>query len=357
MEEHGFGALLLSAPADIAWATGLRTEFWASPTRPWFTIVPARGEPIAVVPAIGEAAMRRTGVADIRAFASPHPRDDGVSLVAQALRETAGARGPVAVPMQAGTRLGFPLADFLRLRDTFDWRDDAGLVRDARMRKSEDEIAHIRAACRAGEAAFALLPEIAREGTPLDAVFRRFRIALLEAGADRVAYLAGAAGPGGYEDVISPPTARPLERGDVAMLDTGATVNGWFCDFDRNVAVGPPTREVADAHARLVEAVHAGAEVARPGATAAAVHAAMESVCGPSAGGRLGHGLGLDLTEPPSLAAHDATVLGANTVLTLEPVVQLAPGRLMVHEEVVVVREGGVEWLTGPAGPAMMVSA
>ena len=356
MAERGFGALVLSAPADIMWLTGLRTEFFASPTRPWFVVVPERNAPVAVVPSIGEAAMRRTGLADIRTWVSPHPRDDGVSLLAQALRETAGPKGTVALPMQAGTRLGFPLADYLRLADAFRWRDDAGLVRDARAVKRGHEIEAIRATCRIAEAAFARLPGIARPGTPLDAVFRSFRIALLEAGADAVPYLAGAAGPGGYEDVISPATARPLEGGDVVMLDTGATRGGWFCDFDRNVSLGPPAREVADAHARLVEAVHAAAAAARPGATAAEVHAAMAAVCGPSKGGRLGHGLGLDLTEPPSLAAHDRTVLRPGMVLTFEPVVELAPGRLMVHEEVVAVRESGVDWLTGPAGPEMMVA-
>ena len=357
MAARGFGALVLSTAADIRWLTGFRTEFWESPTRPWFVVVPESGEPIAVVPSIGEAAMRRTGIADIRTWASPHPRDDGVSLLAGALRETAGPKGPVALPMQAGTRLGFPLADFLRLRDAFDWRDDAGLVRDARMVKTDGEIASIRATCRIAERAFARLPEIARPGMPLDLVFRRFRVALLEAGADRVPYLAGAAGAGGYGDVISPATSAPLRDDDVLMLDTGATLDGWFCDFDRNVALGPPSDAVADAHHRLVEAVHAAADRARPGVRACDVHDAMAKVCGsPHGGGRLGHGLGLQLTEPPSLAAHDATVLRENMVLTFEPVVLLGPDRLMVHEEVVVLRENGPEWLTGPAGPDVVAA-
>ena len=327
MAAHGFAALLLTSPADIRWLTGFRTEFWESPTRPWFVVVPESGQPIAVVPSIGEAALRRTGVEagplDIRTWVSPHPRDDGVSLLAQALRETAGG-GPVALPMQAGTRPGFPLADYLRLSDAFDWHDDKGLVRDLRMVKTRDEIEAIRATCRIAGRAFARLPEIARPGVPLDALFRAFRILLHEEGAERVPYLAGAAGQGGYEDVISPATAAPLATGDVLMLDTGATLDGWFCDFDRNLAIGRPGREVADAHRRLIEAVHAAAEVARPGVVASEVHAAMERVCGPSGGGRLGHGLGLQLTEPPSLAAHDATVLEAGMVLTFEPVVELA---------------------------------
>jgi Xaa-Pro aminopeptidase len=69
-------------------------------------------------------------------------------------------------------------------------------------------------------------------------VFRRFQMLCLEEGADWVPYLAGAAGQGGYFDVISPATDAPLAPGDVLMLDTGAIRDGYFCDFDRNYSVG-----------------------------------------------------------------------------------------------------------------------
>ena len=48
----------------------------------------------------------------------------------------------------------------------------------------------------------------------------------------------GGAGQGGYADVISPPTRKPLAAGDVLMMDTGCCWDGYFCDFDRNWAIG-----------------------------------------------------------------------------------------------------------------------
>ena len=356
VERRGFGALLLTGEADIRYFTGLRTEFFESPTRPWFLIVPASGRPIAVVPAIAGVAMGRTWVEDVRTFSSPDPADEGVGTLAQALRETAGRGGPVAMPMQPGTTFQAPLSTFLQLRDAFDWRDDGGLVRQMRMVKSPDEIEAIRRACAVGQAAFARLPELVRPGLPLAQLFRDFRRTLHEEGADRVPYLAGAAAPGGYGDVISGPSERWLQEGDVVMLDTGAVRDGYFCDFDRNVCVGPPSAAIADAHARLVEAVHAAADMARPGVEAAQVCAAMEKVVGPARGGRFGHGLGLQLTEPPSLMAADHTVLAAGMVLTFEPVVAVGDGRILVHEENVVIRPDGVEWLTGPAAPDIVVA-
>ena len=71
--------------------------------------------------------------------------------------------------------------------------------------------------------------------------------------------------------------------------------------------------------------------------------------------GRLGHGLGMQLTEPPSLIAADLTPLTAGMVLTLEPSLPLGPGRMMVHEEVIVVRENGPQFLSPRIGPEIPV--
>ncbi|MEZ5825719.1 MAG: M24 family metallopeptidase [Geminicoccaceae bacterium] len=81
-----------------------------------------------------------------------------------------------------------------------------------------------------------------RAGLAEREVFRMMRIEALSAGLDDVPYLVGGAGPNGYGD-MSPPTDRPLDEGDVLILDIGATVEGYFCDFDRNFAIGacPPT--------------------------------------------------------------------------------------------------------------------
>ena len=59
--------------------------------------------------------------------------------------------------------------------------------------------------------------------------------------------------------------------------------------------------------------------------------------------GRMGHGLGLQLTEPPSNMPGDDTVIVANMVLTIEPGMEYAPGKMIVHEENIVVREDGAD--------------
>ncbi|MEN0042014.1 MAG: Xaa-Pro peptidase family protein, partial [Pseudomonadota bacterium] len=280
MDANGLDALLLTTPADIGYVTGFLTRFFESPTRPWFVIVPRHGEIIAVIPVIGEPLMRRCAVSDIRTWPAPRPDDDGVSLLGEALREVADASGTIGIPSHLETHLRMPLADFAKLRDGSDltFGPDHGVMATARAIKSEAEIAKIEHACAIAGRAFNRVSEIARTGVLLSEVFRRFQMLCLEEGADAVEYLAGGAGPFGYSDVISPATEAPLQSGDILMLDTGCVWDGYFCDYDRNFAIGEPNTVALDAHARLLDAMQAGFEVAKPGATAADLFHEMDAI-------------------------------------------------------------------------------
>lgn len=359
MAEEGLAALLFTTAPEFAYFAGFVTRFWESPTRPWFLIVPAAGDPVAVIPSIGAPLMARGWVRDIRTWRSPDPVDDGITLLADTLREV--AQGPIGVPMGSETHLRMPLCDWQRLTGEpgLAFTGDEGILARLRMTKSAAEIDRIAAACAVASRAFDRVPQEISPGMGLDAVFRRFQGLCLEEGADWVPYLAGAAAQGGYADVISPAGPEPLRPGDVLMLDTGLVKAGYFCDFDRNFSVGPPSQAVQDAHKRLVEASDAGLAAARPGATAADLFHAMDRIvtggAGGSDAGRLGHGLGLQLTEWPSLIPGDHTVLEAGMVLTLEPGIELAPGRFMVHEENIVIREGGADLLSRPASAEIAV--
>jgi Xaa-Pro aminopeptidase len=144
------------------------------------------------------------------------------------------------------------------------------------------------------------------------------------------------------------------------MLDTGATWDGYYCDFDRNFAIGSADDLSRRAYAVLWRATEAGLAAARPGATCRDLFNAMQHVIremDDQGGdvGRLGHGLGMQLTEWPSHAAFDETVIEENMVLTLEPSLGYGDGRIMVHEENIVVRQDGAHLLTTRAAPDLPV--
>ncbi|WP_299613413.1 Xaa-Pro peptidase family protein [uncultured Tateyamaria sp.] len=362
MAEAGLAALLLTTEPEVRYYTGFLTRFWESPTRPWFVVLPAEGAPIAVIPSIGAHLMGQTWITDIRTWQSPNYQDDGIALLAETLREVVPNDGNMGLADAMESHARIPLADLDTLKSALLPRrivSDAQITRRLRMIKSPAEIAKIRAAAQVADRAFDRVPELAQSGTPLSRVFRGFQALCLDEGADWVPYLAGASDQGGYGDVISPATDAPLVPGDVLMLDTGLVRDGYFCDFDRNFSVGPPSASVQAGHARLVDATHTAFELARPGAVISDLFHAMNRVANPDGdameAGRLGHGLGMQLTEWPSIVPADQTPLMPGMVLTLEPSVALQGGQIMVHEENIVVNDDGAEWLSGPQDRSIRV--
>jgi Xaa-Pro aminopeptidase len=363
MGEQDLTALLLTTEPEVRYFSGFLTPFWQSPARPWFLVVPAEGKPVAVIPSIGAAAMAGTWIDDIRTWSSPAPMDEGISVLAATLHDVTGGRGLIGLPMGPETHLRMPLCDFEVLKAALDkhaFVDATDVVRRLRMVKSTAEIAKIAYLCAVVSGVFESLPALLHGGMTEAEVFRTFKRACLTAGADDVPYLVGGAGAGGYGDIISPPSERALARGDVLVLDAGVVHDGYWSDFDRNYAVGPLDAAAEEAHATLYAATEAGIAAVRPGVTAADVFATMQRVIAPGAGasgdvGRFGHGVGMQLTEWPSFAAFDDTVLQPGMVLTLEPSLSFGDGKMMVHEEVVVVRETGAELLTRRAREAMAV--
>jgi Xaa-Pro aminopeptidase len=291
------------------------------------------------------------------------PDDDGVSLLAGTLKDIARTHGRIGVPLGHETHIRMPAADFDRLRGALgniEITDAAGIVRALRNLKSEAEIDKIREACRIASDGYGNLPGHARAGQSEREICHALKIDLLARGADGAPFLVGASGPGGYDNIIVGPTDRVLGEGDVLFIDTGTVYDGYFCDFDRNFAFGDVGDEARRAHDVAWRATEAGMAAARPGVTAEALAAAMWAVLedGGALGndvGRLGHGLGMQLTELHSNMPGDETVFEPGMVITLEPAMSFAPGKLMVHEENIVIREGAPELLTRRAPREMPV--
>ncbi|MBL4769290.1 MAG: aminopeptidase P family protein [Rhodobacteraceae bacterium] len=353
MEDAKLCALLLTTEPEIRYFTGFLTRFWESPTRPWFLIVPLHGDPIAVIPAIGAHLMSQTWISDIRTWRAPDYDDDGVGLLHATLVEICAPDVQIGIPDLMESHVRMPLSALRELENQLKPREivgDKGIVRRLRMIKSKPEIAKMAAACAIAQRAFARVDEIATVGVPLSQVFRRFQALCLEEGADWVPYLAGAAGQNGYGDVISPATDTPLAAGDVLMLDTGLVWDGYFSDFDRNFILGKPTSIYHSAHTKLMEAINAGFAAAKPGAVISDLFHAMNDVVNSgtdgSDAGRLGHGVGMQLTEWPSLIKDDHTLLEPGMVLALEPSVVTGDDTLMVHEENIVITDTGARFLS-----------
>ena len=345
MAQLGLAGMLLTTEPEVRYFSGFQTLFWQSPTRPWFVFVPAQGKPIAIIPEIGASLMKLTWLDDIRTWSAPAPDDDGVSLLIELLSPLASSGDKLGIMKGHETHLRMPLGDWERLIGALpglEVTDVTGLVQGLRMVKSPAEIEKLAHICAIGSATFAQVPEFIAAGEPLEEVFREFRRRAIGLGADDAPYVVGGADQGGYADVISPPSRRPLQSGDILMMDSGCTWDGYFCDFDRNWAISQADDQARQAYDVLWRATEAGIDAARPGNTCRDLFQAMSRVIAEiddSGGdiGRLGHGLGMQLTEQPSHATFDKTILTENMVLTIEPSLSYGNGLMMVHEENIVV--------------------
>lgn len=362
MHSMKLDAMLFTTEPNVRYFSGFHTQFWHSPTRPWFLIVPAQGKPIAIIPEIGASGMAQTWVEQIITWPSPRPEDDGISLVAETLNSLKSVHGRVGATLGIESHLRMPINNFMQLTKMVnkEFVDVSLAVHELRQIKSQAEIEKTREICRITNVGFQNIPEYARTGMTEREICKRFRIDMLQAGADECPYIIAGSGKDGYDSIIMGPTDRVIEEGDVLIIDTGAVRDGYFSDFDRNWAFGHASEQTKAAYRATYEATTAGFNAARPGATTTDIYNAMWKVLEANGAlgndvGRLGHGLGMELTERPSNTATDNTVLKPGMVMTLEPGMVYAPGKSMVHEENIVITEDGAEWLSQRAEPELLI--
>lgn len=355
-------AMFFTTEPNVRYFTGFHTQFWRSPTRPWFLIIPVEGEPIAVVPEIGASGMAQTWVDNIITWPSPRPEDDGISLVANVLNSLPSRYGRVGATLGIESHLRMPINNYIKLTDIVnkDFIDTSLAVHELRQIKSPAEIKKAREICRITNSGFDKLPSYARVGMTEREICKQLRIDMLQEGADECPYIIAGSGPDGYDSIIMGPTDRVIDEGDILIIDTGAVRDGYFSDFDRNWAFGQASEQTKAAYRATFEATTKGFEAARPGATTTDIYNAMWGVLEANGAlgndvGRLGHGLGIELTERPSITATDNSILKAGMIMTLEPGMVYAPGKSMVHEENIVITEEGAEWLSVRAEPELII--
>lgn len=366
MREQQLDAVLLTTETNVRYFSGYFTQFWQSPTRPWFLLLPATGKPIAVIPTIGVVGMSNTWVDDVRTWPSPLPADDGVSLLNQTLAELPKRFGRLGMTLGRETHLRMPQSQVQSLYASsgFELVDVSREVLHLRSIKSTAEVDRAAHVCGIASKAFARLPSFAGVGMTEREVVAEFRMELLRQGADHSPFIVSSSGADGYDDIIMGPTDRVIDEGDLLIIDTGTVWQGYFCDFDRNWSFGDCSQATKDAYATVYDATEAGFAAAKPGNTTSDLYHAMWPImqAGGALGndvGRLGHGLGSDLTEWPSNTATDDTVLEVGMVMTLEPGMSYANGngevKQMVHEENIVITEDGAQWLSTRAAAQLPI--
>ncbi|HEX6921324.1 MAG TPA: aminopeptidase P family protein [Actinomycetes bacterium] len=224
-------------------------------------------------------------------------------------------------------------------------------VEELRTVKDDEELALLREACAIGDRALQeLFGTIAPGRTERD-IARELEGRMLDHGADGIAFeTIVATGPNSAVPHHRP-TDRVVEAGDLLKIDFGALYRGYHADCTRTVVVGQAADWQVEIHALVRAAQRAGRHALAPGVDVQAVDSAARDVI--EAAGfadnfthGLGHGVGLEIHEAPSIGYSATGRLDACTPVTVEPGVYL-PGRGGVRiEDTLVVRDGEPELLT-----------
>jgi Xaa-Pro aminopeptidase len=217
---------------------------------------------------------------------------------------------------------------------------------DLRAVKTPAEVAIIERALRITEQAFSSLPGILREGMTEKE---------LAAELDHLQRQAGASGPA-FETIVAfseraalphaRPGDRPLRHGDIILIDTGCIVDGYHSDMTRMMAFGRTDKTFLEAYAAVDDALKTSMDHATAGVQGVVLDGvAREVLTRHGYGDRfthsLGHGVGLQIHEYPSVSSRNPNPLPCDAVITLEPGVYL-PGAFGIRiENMVQLTESG----------------
>ncbi len=226
-----------------------------------------------------------------------------------------------------------------------------GLVENMRLVKDEQEIELIAVATKIADAALESLLEHGLEGRTERELALTLEHDMRLRGAESPSFDSiVAAGPHGALPHATPRDVK-IERGQLVVLDWGAKASGYCSDCTRTVAVGEPGPEAREAYELVLGAQQVGLDEVRAGGNGREIDKAVRDIIYGAGheghyGHGLGHGVGLEIHEAPTLSFRSDDTLLAGTVVTVEPGVYL-PGKFGIRiEDLVVVGEGGIGILT-----------
>jgi Xaa-Pro aminopeptidase len=226
-----------------------------------------------------------------------------------------------------------------------------GSIEQMRMVKSPSEIGRIRRSVLANSRAFEETVPHVRPGITERDLAAELEYRMRRLGAEKPAFETIVAA--GVRSALphAQPTAARLQPGQLVVVDMGAIEDGYASDMTRMLYLGTPTAKVKRTYRAVLEAQLAGIDAVRAGARTAHVDAAARHVLKRYGLDRAfihstGHGLGLEIHEPPRLGKSDKGRLQAGMAITVEPGVYLEGFGGIRIEDTVVVTEKGCEILT-----------
>jgi len=339
MSQYNLDALLLTEEENLTYFSGLRKVLpnlsKARVYQTYFLILPRGAAPVLILPLqMRGNAEAMTWIDDVRfsvaGLAAMKPVDV-LRLTVETMEEMNLADKAIGMEFGDLTRLDLSQNDFEAVKRGLPKArlvDCSELIWRLRMVKSPGEIECIRRAsamtCKAMEATLGSM----KEGMTEREIARAFYKMLLDEGCEDTplkAFISIRAGPTRYGMWDSRPSDTKIKRGDIIVLDGGTNFKGYSSDMIRLASVGKPSKKQQEMFEVALRAQEAAIQAVRSGTTCGEVYNSAAKVA--EKAGYLkslyatgcGHGIGLLVHEPPSLAKGSKVRLEPGMVLCVEP--------------------------------------
>lgn len=352
MSEAGLDALLLTGGPNLAYLTGATGMLEGqSGSRPVLYLLPATGDPVLIAHVLSDDTLDIEGVqASVRTYErlSSLPARE----LAQCLDAADLVEGRIGVEFGPETTLSVPAGEFLSFTEAHsdtEFVDAQPLLVEMRRRKSPAEVERIERACEITAAAYQRTFDSISAGTTGAEVESLVCSQMLELGG-RSPWAFVTHGPGTYEETASGGGAKAVGPSDMVWIDGGCSVDGYYADFSRAGVVGGPTAEQQAAHEHIHRITQAVIDTIEPGVQLSVVARQAEReidalTCPITSrlsrqAGRIGHALGLQVTELPSLSPSAEQAFESGMVVTVEPAFATEYGTFHLEENVVVTESG-----------------
>ncbi|RVK31282.1 M24 family metallopeptidase [Sinorhizobium meliloti] len=352
MANASLDAMVFTAQHNFEYYSGFRSLFWLSDTRPFLAIVRRDKPGVSILVNRGEEGDNYSHVHVV-----PYDgfTDAAIDAAADFLSDlpTGSAIG-LDYGLDMNGRGSVALLNFLQEAPRhFRVTDAAEVIWQQRMVKSEHEFQAKRAACKiATDAFFAGLADV-RFGISEYELGQLLKRRMAALGADSVDWLPVRFGTGGM-NYAAPNSDRKLVKNDFIWVDMGVRRGDQISDLNRIAKAGNATQEQEYIYAFVRDVTLRLAEGIRPGITGDDAFSLFKKLWSAhdfskkgklAIAGRVGHGSGMSLTEPPSLMLGSTEVILENMVLHVEPKIEIASGVFQL-EEVFRVTKNGPEFLS-----------
>jgi Xaa-Pro dipeptidase len=339
--KSGFDCVALNPGPSLMYLTGLNFHLMERPVIAVF--LPAEA-PVLILPRLESLKLEGLPFA-IRAFPYDEEPSEWPGVFQSAFRAVGIEDAKVGVEPIRLRLLELRILENAAPKASFNSAEES--LAALRKFKDESEVANMRAAVKIAQRGLqATLPVIKAGVTERD-IAAELMVQLLRAGGEpEQAFSPIVSGGPNSANPHASPSDRPLENGDLLVIDWGAAYKGYISDLTRTFAIGQVEPEFIQIARIVAEANAAGRATAGPGEAASMVDKAARDVIEQAGYGayfttRTGHGIGMEVHEEPYIRAGNPLILRPGMAFTIEPGIYL-PGRngVRVEDDVVITKDG-----------------